>query len=210
MLRRVLGSMAIAVTLAVTSQPAAQAAATPTPELKLTSYKVGVASPKTPATVCDYNYIDCGMVAIEATFKGLNKLPRPAGEFGPPEAELSALAEVTRVYGCADVRGKRLRDYDRTVSETAVFGTRRNSGLKFPRTGDTVSGTTYAFLDDKQPGHCPAGTTAMTYKITAKAIEVSLYSYVSEIPSADYKVSRRAQWTGAVPTPTGAPSVWGS
>lgn len=203
MMRRVLGSVALAATLALTALPATSAAATPAPKkLSLSSYTVTIGAPDAPATVCDYNQIHCGSVAVQATFAGLDRLPRPAGEVGPPEAGLYGTVQVTRVYGCQNDAGKRLHRYDTTVTETATMNTRRGSGLKFPRTGDTVTATTYAFLADAQPGNCPAGTTPMIYKLVAKKVTLELDSYVDEIPDGSYRAPYRGQWTGVVPTPT--------
>lgn len=206
MMRRVLGSMALATVMAVTFTPtAAQAAPTPK-KLTLNSYTVTITPPESPATVCDYDRINCGYIAVSATFAGLDRFSRPTGEVGPPEGNLSGTVEVTRVYGCQNADGKRLHRYDTTVSETAQLNTRRGTGLRFPRTGDTVSSTTYAFLDDRQPGNCPAGTTPTTYKIVAKQVRLELDSYVDQIPGGSYRAPYRGQWTGAVPTPTPAAS----
>ncbi|MEO5834510.1 MAG: hypothetical protein ABIR83_14220 [Nakamurella sp.] len=208
MMRRVLGSMALAVTLACTALPAAEAAAPALKKLSLTSYTMTVGAPDAPATVCDYNEIHCGYLGVEATFAGLNRLPRPAGAYGPPEAGLYGAVEVTRVYGCQTDAGQRLHRYDTRVSETASLNTRRGSGLRFPRTGDTVTATTYAFLTDAQPGNCPAGTTPMIYKLVAKQVQLELDAYVPEIPDGRYRAPYRGQWLGAVPAPTvPAPTV---
>lgn len=205
-MRRVVSAVVMALTLGVVVQPAAEAAAPQPKRLTLSSYTVTVMAPDGPATVCDYNQTHCGYIAVQATFSGLSRvsLPVPGGY----EAGLGGSIEVTRVYGCQDARGKRLHRYDFTVSQTEGMNTRRGMPFQFPRTGDTVSATTYAFLTDNQPNNCPAGTTAMIYKITAKQARLDFSSYLPEIPSGTYRAPSRAQWVGAVPTPT-APLVVG-
>ena len=109
--------------------------------------------------------------------------------------------QVARTYGCQDASGKRLRSYDRTVAETVELDTRRSSGFFFPPTGDTVEVYTFGYLTDGQPGNCPAGTTAMTYKIVAKQTRLQLISSIDAIAGRTYCAPARAQWVGAVPAP---------
>lgn len=209
-IRRVIGSFALATTLAFTVLPATQAAAAPAPvpaaptlkTVSLHSYTVTVGEPYAPATACDDGQINCGYIEIQATFAGLSKLARPATPASPREGNLSGTVEVLRTYGCQDAAGKRLASYDTVVAESAYLNTRRSSGLSFPRTGDTVSATTYAFLTDAQPGNCPAGTIAMTYKILPRNIQLALESTVKEIPGGSYRAPTRSKWIGAVPAPT--------
>lgn len=192
--------------LAVSLFAPAMAEAAPAPKkLTLATYTATVGAPNAPAEVCDYNQINCGLLAVEATFTGLDRFPRPTGEVGPPEGGLYGSAEIRRTYGCASETGKRLHRYDETVTETVGLNTRRGTGFRVPRQGDTLGPvTTYAFFDDRQPGDCPAGTTPMTYKIVASKISLELDFYVDGLPAADYKAPARAQWVGAVPTPTSA------
>ncbi|WP_111766226.1 hypothetical protein [Nakamurella deserti] len=209
--RSVLAASIAALLLGVVAPAAAEAAPAPAPapapaKLTLASYTASVAAPEAPAELCDYNFLQCGYLTVEATFSGLDRFPRPAGEVGPPEGGLSGSAEIRRTYGCAAETGKRLHRYDTTVTETVGLNTRRGTGFTVPRTGDTLTATTYAFFDDRQPGNCPAGTTATTYKIVAKKIELELDFYVDGLPAATYKAPARAQWVGAVPTPTPAAS----
>jgi hypothetical protein len=204
-MRRVLGSMVAAVVLALTAQPAAAQAAPPVKKLSLSSYSVTITPPSAPGTVCDYNWFNCGFVSISASFDGLDRFPRPEGPIGSrPEGDLAGTIQVSRVYGCADASGKRLHRYDRTVSETAGIGSRRGTGFRIPRTGNTVHANSYAFLLDAQPHNCPAATTAMTYKLVVKQVRLELDMYVPEIPDGSYKVPSQVRWIGAVPTPTPA------
>lgn len=198
--RRSLVSVLLAVGVGLTVPAVAEAAPVPQ-ELTLTSYTATVVGPNAPAEVCDYSQINCGYLAVQATFSGLDRFARPTDPIGPPEGGFSGSAQVRREYGCADAGGKRLHRYDRSVTEVVGLNTRRGSGFKIPRTGDTLTSTTYAFLADLQPGNCPAGTTATTYKIVATKIQLALDFYVEGFPDATYKAPARAQWVGAVPAP---------
>lgn len=194
-IRRVIGSVALALTLGLIIQPAADAATRPK-QLPLTAYTVTVVAPDAPATVCDYNEIHCGYIGVSATFSGLDKFPRPTG----PAGFLQGSVDVTRVYGCQSATGKRLHRYDTKVSGTEGLNARRGQPFILPATGNTFTTSTFAFLTDRQPGNCPAGTTSMIYRIVATNVRLELVSY-SEIPSGTYKAPARAQWVGAVPNP---------
>lgn len=201
MVRRVFMSLLAIVALLLGGQAVAEAA--PLRPLWLANYTVSVWAPVAPASQCDYNWINCGTVAVQATFAGVDRASwRPTGDPMGPEGNLSGTVQVSREYGCQNAAGKRLRSYDRTVTETAYLNTRRGTGFTFPRTGDTVTATTYAFLSDRQPGNCPAGTTAMTYKIVAKQTRLELSSYLNGVTSGTYVAPARGVWVGAVPTPT--------
>ncbi len=210
MMRRVLGSLGLSMVLAVTVQSVAQAAPTSAANtLTPISHTLKVQPPDAPASVCDYNQINCGFVVVQVTFAGLDSnASRPTEPgYGPPEGNLSGTVDVTRVYGCQNANGKRLRTYDRTVVETVTLNTRRGSGFRFPRTGDTVTATTYAFLGDRQPGNCPAKTTAMMYKLVARHVQLELDSYVPGITGSTTPVKSRHAWSGAVPTPVSAATI---
>lgn len=199
MVRRVFMSLLATVALLLGGQAVAEAA--PLRPLYLASYTITAGAPQAPATVCDYNWIMCGYVSVQATFAGLDRASwRPTGPAGP-EALLNGTVQVSRGYGCADSAGQRLRRYDRTVTETASLGLRRGAPVQFPRQGDTLTATTWAFLSDAQPGNCPAGTTPTMYKLVANNVHLELVSLVTE-STGSYRAPGRSQWTGAVPTPT--------
>jgi len=203
MIRRALAASAAIMGLLLGGVGVGVAEAAPLKPLRLASYTVAVLPPVAPAFACTYNFINCGFVAVTATFSGLDRAPwRPTDDQpGPPQGNLSGTTDVSRVYGCADAAGKRLRSDDRTVTETVNLNTRQGTGLRFPATGDTVTATTYAFLDDHQPGQCPAGTTAMTYKIVASHTRLELDSYLDGFATGTYRAPARAQWIGAVAAP---------
>jgi hypothetical protein len=175
--------------------------------LRLTQYAVTVvAPPAQAATVCNGgSELNCGYVAVRATFSGLSGRERPPYP-GPPVVDLAGSVEVSRTYGCARPDGRRLKRYDRRVTETVVLDTRRSSGLLIPATGDTATGETFAFLWDSQPGQCPAGTTAMVYSISARHATLDLVSRWASIPSTSYSAPARARWDGAAPNPVAAPA----
>lgn len=204
MVRRFLTCAGLAV--AMVFGAATLAEATPLKPLRLANYTISVQPPVAPAVACTYQFINCGYVAITATFSGLDRARwRPTDDQpGPPQGNLSGTAQVSRVYGCANTKGKRLRGHDRTVTETVSLNTRQGTGLRFPATGDTVTATTYAFLADRQPGNCPAGTTAMTYKMVASHTQLELDSYIDGFATGTYRAPGRAQWIGAVATPVPA------
>lgn len=201
MIRRVLVCVGVVAGLVIGGGSVAQAA--PLKPLRLANYTVAVLPPVAPAFACTYNFINCGFLAVTATFSGLDRATwRPTDDRpGPPQGNLAGTAQVSRTYGCANADGKRLRGYDRIVTETVGLNTRQGTGLRFPASGDTVTATTYAFLDDRQPGNCPAGTTAMTYKITAHHTALQLDTYLGNPATGTYRAPARAQWIGAVPTP---------
>lgn len=202
MIRRILVCLAAIAALLIGGPAVADAA--PLKPLRLADYTVSVWAPVAPTTRCDYNWIDCGAVQITATFAGLTQASwLPPGDPAWREGDLSGTVQVSRDYGCQNPAGKRLRAYDRTVTETAFLDTRRGMGFSFPRDVDTVTATTYAFLIDRQPGNCPAGTTAMTYRIQARNIQLQLSSYINGVAaSGTYWAPKRGEWIGAVPTPT--------
>ena len=202
--RSVLAVSIATLVLGVLTPAVAEAAPAPK-KLTLTSYTAAVEAPQAPAEVCDYNFINCGYLSVEATFSGLDRFPRPDGS-AIQDGGFSGTAEIRRTYGCENADGKRLRSYDRTVTETVGLNTRRGTGFRIPAEGDSFSTTTYAFFDDAQPGNCPDGTTAMTYKIVAKKIALELDFYDNALPDATYTAPARAQWVGAVPAPTPAAS----
>lgn len=200
MIRRVFVSLAATAALLLGGMGVAEAA--PLKPLSLAKYTITAGAPEAPATVCDYNWIMCGYVSVEATFGGLNRASwRPTDGDGGPELSVNGTAQVTREYGCQNAAGKRVRKYDRTVTETAGLGLRRGFPISFPRTGDTVTATAWAFLADRQPRNCPAGTTAMMYRLVAKHVHLELTSYVNGA-TGTYSAPGRSQWIGAVPTPT--------
>lgn len=198
-IRRFWAGTGTAVALAFGLPLTAQAAASP--PLPLKSYAVQVNAPTSPATACDDNQINCGWIEVTATFGGLNAHPRPAGPGGGPEGGLSGTLQVERSYGCQS-GGRRLAGYDRTVTESAFVNSRHGTGFSVPRGGDTLTTTSYVFLDDKQPHNCPAGTTPMTYRIITRYLQLDLDFYVDGIPDGSYIVANRTSWSGAVPTPT--------
>lgn len=198
MLRRFAIVGVIAVLLSSLGTMPAQAAQSK--RLKLASSSVTVAAPVSPADACDYVQINCGAVAITTTFSGLTGRSRPT-EPGVNGA-LSGTAHIVRSYGCESGEGRRLHRYDRRSDETAVVNMRRGTGFHIPAQGDKMTVITYAFLTDLQPGNCPAGTTPMTYSIKADHVRLQLVSTWASVPSADYSVRGRAEWRGAVPTPT--------
>lgn len=204
MTRRVLVSLAATLALLLGGTGAAEAARLR--PLWLANYTITAGAPDAPATQCDDNWIMCGYVSVEATFAGLNRASwRPGPDVPPrPEASLDGTVQVSREYGCQNSAGKRLRTYDRTVSETANLGLRRGIPISFPREGDTVKATTWAFLADRQPRNCPAGTTPMMYRLTAKNVTLKLTSYVNGTTTGSYRAPGRSVWVGAVPTPTSA------
>ena len=113
------------------------------------------------------------------------------------------MVSVTRIYGCQDAGGNRLTDYDRKVKEKLDLATRRGFPVTVPPTGDILRVVVWAFLPDSQPGNCPAGTRAMVYEIEAKGVKLEFRSFYPDvIPSARYSLPGKADWTGAVPTPT--------
>ncbi len=190
-----------AVVLLMFCAPRAQAAAIK--PLRLVSASLSVAPPISPATACDEgSALNCGYVIVSAVFSGLDGRARPTP--GALVGDLLGTARVTRIYGCQDQRGHRLHRYDRTVTHEEGLDTRRGTGYLIPVAGDTLGATTFAFLPDRQPGNCPAGTTAMTYRITASHLRLEIQSFWGPIPNATYKVHGRAHWCGAVPTPTPA------
>lgn len=197
MLKRLAGVGLIALLLSLVAMPA-EAAVAPT-KLKLSSYSLTVGAPTAPVTdqTCDYNWIFCGFVQVDATFSGFNSHERPAG----PALRLGGSANVTRVYGCQSAAGKRLNAYNVTVRETASLDARRGQPSFIPAAGDKLSMSTYAFLNDAQPGNCPAGSTAMIYRFSYYYTQLTLDSYVSAIPSGTYRALGYKVWTGAVPTP---------
>lgn len=169
--------------------------------LDLTSYAIAVWSPVAPASACDTgSQLNCGAVAVDLTFSGLTGRSRSNTRLY--DGELSGTVHVVRTYGCQSAKGKRLKRYDLVVREDAFLATRRSMPYKLPTNGDSFSRTVYAFLSDAQPGNCPANTRAMTYKIKARRVHVTLTSYLASIPSANYSAPGRAIWKGAVPTPT--------
>lgn len=208
MFRRFFACAALTAALAIGTPAVAEAA--PVKPLRLASYTVRVLPPVAPAFACTYQLINCGYVEVNATFSGLDRASwRPTDdEPGPPQGNLSGTTRITRVYGCANAAGKRLRSYDRTVTETVDLNTRQGSGIRFPGSGDTFTRTTYAFLDDNQPGNCPAGTTATTYKIVASHTQLELDVYINDFAVGTYRAPGCGKWIGAVPTPV--PSGAGS
>ncbi|WP_420121981.1 hypothetical protein [Nakamurella sp.] len=201
MIRRILLSLLATIALLLGGASIAEAA--PLKPLYLAKATISTGVTEYPVPVCDYNSFSCGYVSVAATFAGLNRAPwRPTGpEY--PEALLNGTVQVSRDYGCADSSGKRLRQYDRTVNETAQLGVRRGAPVPFPREGDTVTITTWAFLSDSQPGNCPAGTTPTMYKLVAKHAKLELVSLVTDT-TGTYCASGRSQWVGAAPTPARA------
>jgi hypothetical protein len=183
--------------------PAQAAAVRP---LRLAQYAVTIsAPPEVPRSVCNGgSELNCGTVAVQATFSGLAGRARPTSP-GAPVVELAGSVDVTRTYGCAAADGRRLQRLDQKVTERLRLGTRRSSGLTVPPTGDTTTGVTYAFLPDSQPRQCPAGTTPMVYSIAAKGVRLELLSRWAPIPSKDYSAPGRARWDGAAPNPVAAP-----
>lgn len=198
--------MAVAAALALGGQAAAEAAPAKPAALRLASYDLSVSGPTASGPACGDYFPECGTVHLSVILGGLNRVPgRPTGDFGPPEANLTGAARVTRNYGCQDATGKRLRSYDRTVTETVTLDTRWSFGFTFPRTGDTAPVDVYAFLADRHPGNCPSGATATTYRITAGLTgPLELTSYVDTIASRTYCAHDHARWTGAFQAPASA------
>lgn len=203
MVRRILVAAGLVLAVMLAGQSVVQAAPPGAKSLWLANYTVSVNPPSEPVSECIYSTFNCGVVVVRATFGGLNRISgRPAGGSpGPSEGNLMGTTQVARTYGCQDASGKRLRSYDRTVAETVELDTRRSSGFFFPPTGDTVEVYTFGYLTDGQPGNCPAGTTAMTYKIVAKQTRLQLISSIDAIAGRTYCAPARAQWVGAVPAP---------
>lgn len=199
MIRRILLSLLATIALLVVGASVAQAA--PLKPLHLATSTITTGVTEYPVPTCDYNFFSCGYVSVQATFAGLNRASwRPTGPEGL-EALLNGTVEVSRDYGCADSSGKRLRQYNRTVKETASLGLRRGAPISFPRTGDTVTATTWAFLSDAQPGNCPAGTTPTMYKLVAKQAKLELVSLVTDT-TGTYRAPGRSVWVGAAATPS--------
>jgi hypothetical protein len=195
MLRRVLGSMAVAVTLAVGAQPVAQGAAAPTAKLKLSSFEATIHPPLSVADSCDETRAGvCGFLMTQTEFTGLDSFARPT-EPQYSAGNLEGTIEVTRTYGCEDARGKRLHRYGQKVSTTERLTNYRGGGFNIPATGDELTSINYVFLDDRLPGNCPAGTTATLYKITAGKARLSLEFRVPGFPNGTYKASDRTSWT---------------
>lgn len=173
--------------------------------LTLQSYVISVGAPNAPATICDQgSWLNCGFVSVAAKFAGLDGRPRPA-EPGAPSGNLTGTVHVSRTYGCQHGT-HRLNRYDRRVEEEAFLNTRRGFGFSTPVSGNILSVTAYAFLLDAQPGNCPAGAQAVTYEIRASNAKLSLVSVTAPFPSAHYPAPGKAQWRGAVPTPTVDPA----
>lgn len=199
MIRRILLSLLATIALLVVGASVAQAA--PLKPLHLATSTITTGVTEYPVPTCDYNFFSCGYVSVQATFAGLNRASwRPTGPEGL-EALLNGTVEVSRDYGCADSSGKRLRQYNRTVKETDSLGLRRGAPISFPRTGDTVTATTWAFLSDAQPGNCPAGTTPTMYKLVAKQAKLELVSLVTDT-TGTYRAPGRSVWVGAAATPS--------
>lgn len=198
MIRRILLSLLATIALLLGGATIAEAA--PLKPLYLANSTISTGVTEYPVPTCDYNFFSCGYVSVQATFAGLNRASwRPTGPEGL-EALLNGTVEVSRDYGCADSAGKRLRKYDRTVTETESLGLRRGAPIQFPRTGDTLTATTWAFLPDRQPGNCPAGTTPTMYKLVAKHVKLELVSLVTN-STGTYCAPGRSVWVGAAPTP---------
>lgn len=198
-------AMTVAVTMMLTMAGfgvASSAASTTSTRLYLTEYTISLVGPKAPAHNCDTFGWDCGYVAVTATFGGLNRLStRPQFVEGAMHARLMGTVQVSRTYGCQSATGFRRHGFDRTVTESVRLDNRRGIGFAIPPDGDTVGSVTFGYFPDRQPGNCPAGTTAMTYRIVAKQTRLELNSYVDQIASHTYGAPGRGQWIGAVPTP---------
>lgn len=70
-----------------------------------------------------------------------------------------------------------------------------------PAAADTVTATTYALLPDRQPGNCPAGSRAMTYKLSVSKVRLT-FELLGDRPAAwTYAPRGYAVWSGAMPTP---------
>ena len=156
--------------------------------------------PRYPVTCDGANFFDCGFVHVQASFSGLEGRSRPAAADDPHVLNAGGTVVVARTYGCQNAKGKRLRTYDRTVTETLGLNTRRGIPLTIPD-GDILDVDVYAFLLDAQPGGCPDGTQAMLYRLVAKQVRVELESRWAPVPGGTYKLRGRDVWTGAVPTP---------
>lgn len=165
----------------------------------VTVYPPVVPQPGYPP-ICTNQWIQCGYVAVTATFTDLDALLTEPPTQGAPRYNLQGTARVVRVYGCADAQGKRLHRYDRRVVEDATLNTRNSLGFTIPVGAETVDASTYVFLRDAQPRSCPAGTQAMTYQITADRIRLDLGDYSGVVRHYTYRVGGSTTWRGAVPT----------
>ena len=202
----VLGGALAALTLLAVPATAAAAAPAPKP-IKLASAKVTIAPPHVQTGACDGgSQLDCGTVTVDARFSGLAAYGRPAEPGYPGDGQLRGSIRVVRTYGCATPAGKRLKDHDRTVRETALLTPRRAQGYHLPAQGvDVMDATAYAFLLDGQPGNCPAGTRAMTYSVRVGQVKLEVDSMWDGLPDSKHTAERqaRAGWWGAVPAPAG-------
>lgn len=198
MIRRILLSLLATIALLLGGATIAEAA--PLKPLYLANSTISTGVTEYPVPTCDYNFFSCGYVYVQATFAGLNRASWRPTEEGL-DALLDGTVEISRDYGCADSTGKRLRKYDRTVNGTASLGVRRAMPVSFPKEGDTVTITTWAFLSDAQPGNCPAGTTPRLYKLVAKHAKLELISLVTQ-STGTYRAPGRSVWVGAAATPS--------
>ena len=172
----------------------------PAPNLEAYSISVGppvAVEPGSAGDRCSYNETNCGVVAVELHLSGFDQLPQPDGL---PRNALSGTARVTRVYGCESEGGRRLHRYDRRVSALESLNTRRGAGFPVAEAGETITAQTFAFLGDRQPGNCPAGTQAMTYRISASDVQLDLVVYSSPATERSYALRGRSTWRGAIPT----------
>lgn len=196
-----------AVAQPASAQPAHGADNSSVKPVKLASSTVSIEGPDAkgpdggPVHQCIYSTFNCGVVVVNATFKGLNGRSRET-HLG---TDLQGTAKVTTTYGCADANGTRVDGYNAKVTVQVILFTRRSMGFNLPATGNEFSVTTYGALYDHQPTRfCPRDTAATVYKIRATDISINLVDVNADIPNATYPVPGSAVWRGAVPAPVPA------
>jgi hypothetical protein len=208
MLRRFIASaVTAAALLALVAAPASAADTVPT--LRLVSATVEIAPPPAVAVPvsswpnCDSgSKLNCGYVVVDATFAGLGDSARP--DFIGRHGDLTGSVNITRTYGCKNPGGKIVHHFDRTVTETQSLNTRRQLGLTIPATGDTLGGTTFAFLYDSQPGNCPKNFTPVNTSIVVSGVKLSLDVRFGTIIGGTYDLKKSASWYGVAPGPIAA------
>lgn len=205
MVTRTAALAALALTLALGAPPAQADTTAPAPlTLDSYSFRASVSSPpKGQPVTCDRNnFVYCGFVSVDVVLSGFDGRERP----GPTEYQypLSTTGEVdvTRVYGCATAKGRRLHRFDtRVVQRDVAIQNRRNIPYPVPAEDSRQFGA-YALLADAQPGNCPRGTKPRLYRLVAENAELTLESTWAGIPaSTTYEIPGRACWRGAARTP---------